>query len=41
MAEDGAVVVAANDAAPTQLEDPDGKTYRYATHHSVRGFAAR
>src|SRR5713101_5388450 len=22
------------------MEDPDGKTYRYATHHSVRGFAA-
>src|SRR5207249_7868668 len=21
-------------------EDPDGKTYRYAAHHSVRGFAA-
>jgi hypothetical protein len=23
------------------MEDPDGKTHRYATHHSVRGFAAR
>ena len=22
-------------------EDPDVKTHRYATHHSVRGFAAR
>ena len=22
-------------------EDPDVKTYRYATHHSVRGFATR
>ena len=22
-------------------EDPDGKTHRYPTHHSVRGFAAR
>jgi hypothetical protein len=28
-----------NDAAST--EDPDVKTHRYATHHSVRGFAAR
>jgi hypothetical protein len=23
------------------MEDPDGKTYRYATRHSIRGFAAR
>ena len=23
------------------MEDPDGKIYRYATHHSVRGFATR
>jgi len=37
----GAVVVAANGAAPTLTEDPDGKTDRYAAHHSVRGFAAR
>jgi len=37
----GAVVVAANDAAAIPMEDPDGKTYRYATCHSVRGFAAR
>jgi hypothetical protein len=35
----GAVVVAATDAAAT--EDPDVKAHRHATHHSVRGFAAR
>src|SRR5262249_23318130 len=30
-----------NDAAPTQWRNPDGKTHRYPTRHSVLGFAAQ
>ena len=36
----GAVVVAAT-TPRNPTEDPDVKTHRYATRHSVRGFAAR